>query len=96
MIHGLLFLRADWDPEPPTAANDDGGRKKWLIKQQVRDEGGGLLMFLDAEDWVASDLVRRARATIGPETVGAIISAGYAIGLPEWSHPAVSDRRRVR
>lgn len=75
----FTLLSADWDPEPPTAANDDGGRKKWLIKQRVRDEGGGLLMFLDADDWVASDLVRLARAAIGPGTVGAIISAGYAI-----------------
>jgi hypothetical protein len=75
----FTILLADWVPEPPTAANDDGGRKKWLIKQRVRDEGGGLLMFLDADDWVASDLVRRARAAIGPATVGAVISAGYAI-----------------
>ncbi len=75
----FTFLPADWVPQPPTAANDDGGRKKWLIKQRVRNEGGGLLMFLDADDWVASDLVRRARAAIGPETVGAVISAGHAI-----------------
>src|SRR3546814_9009510 len=50
------LARADWAPEPPTAANDDGGRKKWLIKQMVRTAGGGLIMFLDGDDWVSRDL----------------------------------------
>jgi len=72
-------IRADWPPEPPTSANDDGGRKKWLIKQAVRDMGSGLLMFLDADDWVARDLVAVARAAIQPDDVGAIVSDGFAL-----------------
>ena len=36
-------------------------------------------MFLDADDWVAGDLVRRARDVVGPEMVGAVLSSGYAI-----------------
>lgn len=75
----FTFLQADWPPEQPTVANDDGGRKKWLIKQRVRDEGGGLLMFLDADDWVANDVVRRARETIGPQHVGGVIGSGVAL-----------------
>ena len=75
----FTFLPADWVPEPPTAANDDGGRKKWLVKRRVGAEGGGLLMFLDADDWVASDLVRHARDVVGPDDIGAVISSGYAI-----------------
>ena len=75
----FTLLRADWPPEPPTPANDDGGRKKWLVKQRVREEGGGLLMFLDADDWVAGDLVGRARAAITPRHVGGVVSRGYAV-----------------
>jgi len=73
------LVRADWPPEPPTSANDDGGRKKWLIKQAVREMGGGLLMFLDADDWVARDLVAVARAAIQPDDVGAIVMDGFAL-----------------
>jgi hypothetical protein len=75
----FTFLGADWKPEPPTPANDDGGRKKWLVKQGVRAAGGGLLMFLDADDWVAGDLVRRARHALCADSVGAVVSSGYAI-----------------
>lgn len=75
-------LRADWTPEPPSPANDDGGRKKWLIKQWVRASGGGLLMFLDADDWVGRDLVATARARIGPADAGAIVTGGVAV---DWA-----------
>jgi hypothetical protein len=73
------LIRADWKPEPQTSANDDGGRKKWLIKQAVRNSGGGLLMFLDADDWVATDLVETTRAVMRPHHVGAIITDGFAL-----------------
>lgn len=75
----FVLLQADWPAQHPTVANDDGGRKKWLIKQAVRRSGGGLLMFLDADDWVSSDLVRTARSTMKPDDVGAIVSDGYAL-----------------
>ncbi|WP_174292432.1 glycosyltransferase [Sphingomonas bacterium] len=75
----FTWLPADWAPEPPTAANDDGGRKKWLVRQRMRQAGGGLLMFLDADDWVARDLVRRAREQIGPQHLGGVVGAGFAL-----------------
>lgn len=75
----FTFLQADWHPAPPTAANDDGGRKKWQIKAFVRAAGGGLLMFLDADDWVGRGLVGSARRAIGPDHVGAIVGGGMAI-----------------
>ncbi|CAA9520338.1 MAG: hypothetical protein AVDCRST_MAG91-2156 [uncultured Sphingomonadaceae bacterium] len=73
------LLRADWTPEPPNAANDDGGAKKWLIKRRVRELGGGLLMFLDADDWVARDLVATARGAMNPGHVGGIVAHGVAL-----------------
>jgi hypothetical protein len=78
----FAFIRADWDPEPPSAANDDGGRKKFLIKQRVREAGGGLLMFLDADDWVDRDLVRAARAGMTQQDLGALIVNGTAVDCP--------------
>ncbi|WP_340314042.1 glycosyltransferase family A protein [Rhizorhabdus argentea] len=73
------IVRAAWTPEPPTATNDDGGRKKWLVKQAVRRLGGGLLMFLDADDWVACDLVATARSAMRREHVGAVVGEGFAL-----------------
>lgn len=78
----FAVVRADWPVSPPSPANDDGGRKKWLIKQAVRAAGGGLLMFVDADDWVDRDLVRAARATIGPDAVGGVVTAGSAVHWP--------------
>jgi hypothetical protein len=75
----FTLIAADWPIAAPTVANDDGGRKKWLIKHAVRESGGGLLMFLDADDWISSDLVRAARATLTPGDVGAIITDGLAL-----------------
>jgi len=72
-------IAADWPIGAPTAANDDGGRKKWLIKQAVRESGGGLLMFLDADDWVSRALVSAARATIAPGAVGGFVPEGLAL-----------------
>lgn len=72
-------IAADWPVAAPTAANDDGGRKKWLIRQAVRAAGGGLLMFLDADDWIARDLVRTARSAIGPDDVGGLVADGFAL-----------------
>lgn len=81
------LVRADWTPEPPNAPNDDGGRKKWLVKQRVREGGGGLLMFLDADDWVARDLVARARAAVTAGHVGGVVSDGVAL---DWQSRRVA------
>lgn len=75
----FTLVLADWLPQAVTAANDDGGTKKWLIKQHVRRQGGGLLMFLDADDWVSRDLVRRAKSQIAPGDVGGVLADGFAL-----------------
>ena len=72
------FLRADWDPDEGRAANLDSGRKKSLIAAHVLGRGGGLLMLLDADDWVDVRTVARARAAIRPADVGGVIERGYA------------------
>ena len=81
------LLLADWTPEPPNAPNDDGGRKKWLVKERVRAEGGGLLMFLDADDWVPRDLVAAVRAAVTPAHVGGVVSEGVAL---DWQSGRVA------
>lgn len=81
------LVLADWTPQPPNAPNDDGGRKKWLVKQRVRAMGGGLLMFLDADDWVPRDLVAQARAAVTPAHVGGVMSGGLAL---DWESKRVA------
>lgn len=73
------FVSADWPPEPPNLPNDDGGRKKWLIKDRVRQLGGGLLMFLDADDLVDCDLIAMARNDIEADMIGGIVRDGIAL-----------------
>jgi hypothetical protein len=77
----LSFLAADWPAEPVRADNLDSGRKKHAIGERVRAEGGGLLMFVDADDWIDVRLVEMARATIGPHHVGGLIETGFATDL---------------
>lgn len=81
------LVRAEWMPEPPNAPNDDGGRKKWLVKERVRVAGGGLLMFLDADDWVARDLVAEARAAVTPDHIGGVVTGGVAL---DWQSGRVA------
>lgn len=73
------FLQAGWRPEAPTSRNDDGGRKKWLIKDHVRQSCGGLLMYLDADDLLDRRLVELARAMIPRDHVGAVVGQGVLI-----------------
>lgn len=75
----FTLVRADWPAAAPSLANDDGGRKKHLITEAVRRRGGGLLMFLDADDWVDRDLVRIARAAIAADMVGGVVADGWAV-----------------
>jgi hypothetical protein len=77
----FTFVPADWEPEPPTPANDDGGRKKSLLTNYVNERGGGLLMFLDADDWVDRALVETARSRMAAGVIAALIDRGYAYDL---------------
>ena len=73
------FLRVGWPAEPVRADNLDRGRKVQAINEAVLADGGGLLMLLDADDWVDTRLVATARATIRPGDIGAVIESGFAI-----------------
>ncbi len=73
------FIRADWPIEAVRADNLDRGRKVQAINETVLAGGGGLLMVLDADDWIDTRVVAIARATILPGTIGAVIERGYAI-----------------
>jgi len=73
------LLRADWTPERPTARNDDAGCKKWRILEEVRHMGGGLLMYLDADDLVDRELVSAARRFITPSHIGGLVANGLAL-----------------
>lgn len=87
------FVRARWPPERPSAANDDGGCKKWLVKQMVRRSGGGLLMYLDADDLIDTRLVETARALINRSDVGAIVEHGVAIDFSRLRALRLPDRQ---
>src|SRR6266571_3107223 len=67
------FIAADWPAEAVRADNLDSGRKKCAINELVLERGGGLLMFLDGDDWVDVDLVETARTMIGPDHIGGLI-----------------------
>ncbi len=77
------FLQADWPVAAVRADNLDRGRKVQAINEAVLAAGGGLLMFVDADDWVDTSLVVTARATMLPGQTGAVIERGYAIDLRE-------------
>ncbi|HYZ33591.1 MAG TPA: hypothetical protein VE684_15075 [Crenalkalicoccus sp.] len=76
----LSFHEASWPVQEPGPHNDDGGRKKHAISDLVLGRGGGLLMILDADDWVDIRLVETARAMVaaGRDCVGAVITTGFA------------------
>lgn len=87
------FLRADWDPATPTRANDDGGAKKHMIKQVVRRSGGGLLMFLDADDLIDCRVVDTARSTLSRRHVGGIVAQGIVLDLQTLNAISLPDPR---
>lgn len=89
----LRFLRAEWAPAAPTGRNDDAGMKKWRIKAAVAAAGGGLLMFLDADDLVDRRLVETARAAIGPEHLGGWVGDGIIVDFPTGRAVALPDAR---
>jgi hypothetical protein len=89
----VRFLEAAWPAEPVRSDNLDSGRKKHAISRLVREGGGGLLMFLDADDWVDVRLVEAARAAIGPGHVGGLVVAGFATDFRALRAAAVPHPR---
>lgn len=72
----VSFIEAGWPPRAPDAANNDSGCKKYALGEAALKRGEGLLMHVDADDWVSPGLVAAARAQIGPDVVGGVIPAG--------------------
>jgi hypothetical protein len=87
------FLQRDWPVGPPGSRNCDGGRKKYAIREHVLEESGGLLMFLDADDWVDVRLVEASRRALGPEHAGGVITSGFAIDFGSLRAAPLPDRR---
>jgi hypothetical protein len=87
------FLQADWAPEAPTWRNDDGGCKKWMIGDHVRRTGGGLLMFLDADDLIDQRTVAAARCEIAREHVGGYIEQGIVLDCASLRFVRLPDPR---
>jgi hypothetical protein len=89
---GFEFIAASWSPEPVRPDNLDSGRKKFLIQSFVLETGGGLLMLLDADDWVDVGLVRLACQHIGPDAIGGYIPTGFATDFRTLNAAAIPDR----
>ncbi|CAO4164782.1 hypothetical protein [Methylorubrum extorquens] len=87
----ISFIAADWPAESVRADNLDSGRKKHLISRHILAEGGGLLMFLDSDDWIDRRVVEAARIMIPSEALGGYIADGFiadiranrAVNLPD-------------
>jgi hypothetical protein len=77
----VTFLGVDWPVQESEPCNADSGRKKRVIEDFVLAHEGGLLMLLDADDWVDTRLVEAARAVIGRDQVGALIDRGLVTDL---------------
>ena len=89
----FCFLQADWNPQEPSPRNDDAGIKKWHIKERVGESGGGLLMYLDADDLVDRHLVEIARAEIRPEHVGGVVDKGVIADFETWRAISLPEPR---
>ena len=87
------FLQSEWPPEEPTSRNDDGGMKRWRIKEYMQESGGGLLMYLDADDLIDRRLVEAARAGIRREHVGGIVGGGVIVDFGTWNAAVLPDAR---
>jgi hypothetical protein len=77
----LSVLVADWPVRETGPHNDDSGRKKHALNDYVLEQGGGLLMFVDADDWIDRETVAAARACIGLGEVGGLITAGMILDI---------------
>lgn len=89
----LEFIQVEWPALPQRPDNLDRGRKVRLLNEHVMARGGGLLMFVDADDWVDMRLVEQARALIGPDLIGGVVVSGYATDFRTLRAAALPDER---
>lgn len=54
---------------------------------------GGLLVFVDADDWIDTRLVENARALIGPDHIGGVITGGFATDFRTLQTAELPDPR---
>lgn len=85
----ISFLAADWPDEAPDPRNADSGRKHHAISEHVLHAGGGLLMFVDADDWVDVCTVEAARRMIPPQCAGGLVESGLVIDFRTLRSAAV-------
>lgn len=89
----IRLLRAEWPVEAVRPDNLDRGRKTALINERVREAGGGLLMFLDADDWVDTQVVGSARELIRDDIAAGVIGNGHAIDFASLRAAEIPDPR---
>jgi hypothetical protein len=97
----IEFIAVDWPVEPPGPHNDDSGRKKHLLSERVLARGGGLMMIVDADDWVDRRTVAVSRALLAGGAHGGLITRGEVVDIETGNaaplpHPAIfGDFHRV-
>lgn len=89
------LLLADW---PAPGRGDhlgqmvDAGRKQQLVQRRTLERGGGLLMLLDADDWVETGFVRAARAALSDrDAVGGLVERGPLVDIGAMRTAAIPD-----
>ncbi len=60
-----------WRPVSWDDANAENGNRRYLLARRFAEQGGGYLMFCDADDFVSRNLVAHVRSTMEPH--------GYAV-----------------
>lgn len=89
----IHFLAADWPVEAPGLRNADSGRKHQAISEHVLHSGGGLLMFVDADDWVDVCTTEAARRMIPAHCAGGLLDQGLVIDFATLRCAAVPHPR---
>ncbi len=89
----ISFLRVPYPAASQCAGNADRGRKVYAIAEHVLHEGGGLLAFIDADDWVDRRFVEVSRASLGGGEIGGFLQGGLAVDLASLKAITVPDAR---
>lgn len=88
------LLQAEWPaPAPGDFAGQmtDAGRKQQLIQRWTLERGGGLLMLLDADDWVETGFVAGARGALAGGAVGALVERGLLVDVHTLKTAGIPD-----
>ena len=88
------FLPVDWPVQPPGPHNDDSGRKKHFLSEVVLSRGGGLMMIVDADDWIDRRMAELSRRALADDQDGGVIASGEVVDIATLRaaplpHPAI-------